>query len=115
MLWRPFNFSICGTVLVRVKGRGGDDVVGRWWGTHREPGRCAHTAYLALSRTTSGVFRRRLGYFVEGLMIGSEELIRSQLEYLRASGRYLRRRNPIRHLDGLHLSLREQRSHAVSF
>ena len=65
--------------------------------------------------TTSGIFRKRLGYFVEGLMIAGEERIRDQLEHLRASGQYLRRRHPIRHLDGLHLSLREQRSHAVSF
>ena len=64
---------------------------------------------------TSGIFRKRLGYFVERLMIAGEARIRGQLGHLRASGLSLRRKNPIRHLDGLHLSLREQRSHAVSF
>jgi len=62
-----------------------------------------------------GVFRKRLGYFVDGLMIGTEELIREQLAVMREQGLYLRRRNPIPQLGGIHLSLREQRSHAVVF
>lgn len=64
---------------------------------------------------TRGVFRKRLRHFTDGLALGSEEYIRSQLDRLRDQGRYLRRCNPIRQLDGAHATLREQRSTAVSF
>jgi len=62
-----------------------------------------------------GMYRKRLGYFVDGLAVGTEEFIREQLARMREEGRYLRRRNPIRQLGGIHLSLREQRSTAVVF
>jgi len=62
-----------------------------------------------------GMFRKRLGYFVDGLAIGSEELLREQLNRLREQGCYRRRRNPVPHLGGIHHSLREQRSTAIVF
>jgi len=62
-----------------------------------------------------GMFRKRLGYFVDGLAVGSEAFIREQLARMREEGRYRRRKNPIRQLGGVHLSLREQRSNAIVF
>ena len=63
----------------------------------------------------SGVYKKRLRYFVDGVMLGTEEFIRQRLNQMRDSGQYKYRRNPAIHLDGIHLTLREQRSHAVSF
>ena len=62
-----------------------------------------------------GMYRKRLGYWVDGLAVGSETFIREQLARLREEGRYLRRKNPIPQLGGVHLSLREQRTNAVVF
>ncbi len=64
---------------------------------------------------TRGMYLRRLGYFVDGLAIGTEQFLREQLARMREEGRYLRRKHPISQLGGIHLSLREQRSHAVVF
>jgi hypothetical protein len=58
---------------------------------------------------TSGVFRKRLRHFSEGLAIGSRTKIRELLGDLRRAGVYLRRRHPIPQLAGQHYSLREQR------
>ena len=66
---------------------------------------------IARGFETRGVYLRRLGYFVDGLAIGSEEFIRGHLVRFREEGRYLRRKNPIPQLGGIHLSLREQRGH----
>ena len=63
----------------------------------------------------SGVYCKRLRYFVDGLVIGSEAFIRKHLDVLREDGHYVKRKHPIPQLEGLHLSLREQRSTAVSF
>ena len=63
----------------------------------------------------SGVYRKRLRYFVDGLAIGSEEFVRQQINVLHEKGQYLSRHNPISHLDGVHQSLREQRSAIVGF
>jgi len=63
----------------------------------------------------SGVYLRRLGYFADGIAIGTEDFIRDQLSKLRENGYYLRRKHPIRHLEGIHLSLREQRTTTVLF
>ncbi len=60
-----------------------------------------------------GMYLKRLGYFVDGLAIGTESFLREQLTRLREEGRYLRRKNPVSQLGGVHLSLREQRSNAV--
>jgi len=62
----------------------------------------------------SGVYRRRLRYFVDGLVVGSEGFIRKHIDVLRDEGAYAKRKHPIPQLEGL-LSLREQRSTAVSF
>lgn len=70
---------------------------------------------IARGFKTAGLFRKRLGYFVDGLVIGSEEFIRDQLARLREEGLYTRRKNPIPQLGGVHLSLREQRCTAVIF
>lgn len=70
---------------------------------------------IARGFASSGVYLRRLGYFVDGLAIGTGQFIRDQLAVMRDEGRYLRRKNPISQLGGVHLSLREQRSHAIVF
>ena len=62
----------------------------------------------------SGVYLRRLRYFADGLAIGSESFIRERLAHLREMGYYRRRQHPIVQAEGLHLSLREQRRHAVA-
>jgi hypothetical protein len=63
----------------------------------------------------SGMYRKRLRYFVDGMALGSEGFIRQQIKQVRDRGEYLRRKNPIRQLKGVHLTLREQRRHAVGF
>ncbi len=63
----------------------------------------------------SGVYRKRLRYFVDGLVIGSEGFIREHIGVLREKGEYLRRQHPIPHPEVPHLSLREQRDTVVSF
>ena len=70
---------------------------------------------MCLSLCVTGVYLRRLGYFADGIAIGTEGFIRDQLSKLRDNGNYLRRKHPIRQLEGIHLSLREQRSTAVQF
>jgi putative transposase len=64
---------------------------------------------------TSGMYRMRLRYFVDGMALGSEAFIRQQIEQVRERGEYIRRINPIKQLKGIHLTLREQRGHAVEF
>jgi len=70
---------------------------------------------IARGFKTTGMYRKRLAFFVDGLAIGSEQFIRSQIAEMRENGQYLRRKNPIPQLDGVHLSLREQRSTAIVF
>ncbi|HHQ49062.1 MAG TPA: hypothetical protein ENK19_09305 [Acidobacteria bacterium] len=62
-----------------------------------------------------GMFRKRLRYFADGVAVGTEEFIRGQIARLRDEGLYRRRKNPIPQLGGIHMSLREQRSHARAF
>ena len=57
-----------------------------------------------------GIYRKRLRYFAEGLVLGSEEKVRDWISLFQRRGRYLRRRHPIPHLDGLAFTLREQRA-----
>lgn len=59
-----------------------------------------------------GSFLKRMRHLRDGVILGSKDHIREQLSSLRETGRYLRRKNPISHCDGLHHTLREQRSHA---
>lgn len=68
-------------------------------------------AEIARGFKEKGMFLRRLRYFVDGIAIGSEAFLRRRLALLRESGRYSRRRHPIKQLDGIHWSLREQRCH----
>ncbi len=70
---------------------------------------------VARGYTRPGMYLERLGYFVDGVAVGSERFIRELLQQMREEGRYLRRKNPIRYLGDLHASLREQRSHGVVF
>jgi hypothetical protein len=70
---------------------------------------------IARGFAVQGMYRRRLGYFVDGLAIGTGSFIRDQLARLREEGQYLRRKHPIPQLGGIHQSLREQRSTAVVF
>ncbi len=56
-----------------------------------------------------GVFRRRLGYFVDGLAIGTEVFIREQLAAMREAGVYGPEREPVRQLGGVHLTVRRSR------
>lgn len=63
----------------------------------------------------AGMYRQRLRYFVDGVALGGEGFIRQQLRQVKHRGEYVRRINPIRQLKGIHLTLREQRSHAVGF
>ena len=55
-----------------------------------------------------GLYLKRLRYFTDGLVVGSEEGVREWISGLRRQGKYLRRRHPILH-GGL-AYLREQRS-----
>ena len=70
---------------------------------------------IARGFTSSGFYRKRLRYFVDGLAVGTEEFIRDQLNRMQEDGRYLRRKNPIPQLGGIHRSLREQRGTAFEF
>jgi len=63
----------------------------------------------------SGMYRKRLRHFVDGLVIGSEGFVRDQLVQLRDQKKYLRRKHPIPQLNGLQVCLREQRNTAVGF
>jgi putative transposase len=65
--------------------------------------------------TVRGVYRKRLRFFVDGMALGGEAFIRQQIVQVRERGEYIRRVNPIKQLKGLHLTLREQRKHAVVF
>ena len=69
----------------------------------------------AMGFKTPGMYRERLRYFVDGVVLGSEEFVRDYLKKLKKEGYYLRRKNPISHLAGLHVTLREQRSHATAW
>ena len=58
---------------------------------------------------TEGLYRKRIRHFTDGVVIGSEEYVKERLERLRAAGQYLRRRNPVSRLGGMHMILRPQR------
>ena len=58
-----------------------------------------------------GAFARRLGYFTEGLVLGSEIQVTDWITKMRREMYYLRRKNPISHKLGgaVYYTLREQR------
>ena len=58
-----------------------------------------------------GIYLKRLRHFVDGVVLGSADYVRSHLDHLKESKRYKRRKNPICQLGGIHLSLREQRGY----
>ncbi|HHQ48384.1 MAG TPA: hypothetical protein ENK19_05810 [Acidobacteria bacterium] len=66
---------------------------------------------VALGYVREGMFREPLGYFVDGVALGSREFILEQIAKMREEGRYKRGKNPIPQLGGIHWSLREQRGH----
>ncbi len=72
-------------------------------------------AEAARGYAASGVFSKRLRYFVDGLAVGSEGFVTEVLSRLREAGVYRRRVRPIRQAAGEVSALREQRSHAVAF
>jgi len=72
-------------------------------------------AEIARGFNVRGMFRKRLGYFVDGMVIGTEEFLREEIQKLREAGVYRRRKNPIPQLGGIHHSLREQRGTSVIF
>jgi putative transposase len=61
---------------------------------------------------SEGLFTKRIRHFTDGVVIGSEEFVRNKLNRLRIAGQYLRRKNPVSQLDGIHTSLRPQRGAA---
>ena len=72
-------------------------------------------AEIARGFKTGGEYLTRLRFFVDGMALGSEAFIKEQLVRLRESGHYKRRKHPIKHLEGIHNSMKEQRGHAVVF
>jgi len=58
---------------------------------------------------TEGLFAKRIRHLTDGVVIGSTEYVQRQLDRLREAGQYLRRRNPVPQLDGMHAALRPQR------
>ncbi len=58
---------------------------------------------------TPGLFSKRVRHITDGIVIGSETFVKEKLEQLRESGLYLRRKNPVPKLDGVHSCLRPQR------
>ncbi len=61
-----------------------------------------------------GLFRSRIRFFTEGVVIGSRAAVSDSIDRLRKQGHYRRRRHPISQLEGQLFTLREQRSHAFS-
>jgi putative transposase len=58
---------------------------------------------------SEGLFTKRIRHFTDGVVIGSEEFVQDKLNKLREARQYLRRKNPVSQLDGVHTSLRPQR------
>ncbi len=70
---------------------------------------------IAAGFKNPGVFQDRFRYFTDGLILGDEDFIQREIDNRLNSGDYKRRKNPIPlNIPGA-FSLREQRSHAISF
>jgi len=63
--------------------------------------------------TTAGAYKKRARHFVDGVVIGSEDFVRSHLNALRETGNYIRRKNPIKTKWGNTHTLKEQRTTEV--
>ena len=61
----------------------------------------------------SGVYRKKLRYFTDGLVLGGEIMLREKLVSLRDAGQYLRRQNPVELEHGGLFALREQRKNFI--
>ena len=61
-----------------------------------------------------GLFRSRIRFFTDGVVIGSRAAVSDSIAHFRRQGHYRRRRHPISQLEGQLFTLREQRSHAFS-
>ena len=59
-----------------------------------------------------GIYRKRHRGFIDGLMLGSEEDMRQELERMVEAGVFQRRKNPRPLIEGSLYMIREQRSHA---
>ena len=59
-----------------------------------------------------GLFRSRIRFFTDGVVIGSRAAVSDSIDRFRRQGHYRRRRHPISQLEGQLFTLREQRSHA---
>jgi len=59
-----------------------------------------------------GIYRKRHRGFIDGLMLGSEEDMRQELERMVEAGVFQRRKNPRPLVEGTLYMIREQRSHA---
>jgi hypothetical protein len=62
---------------------------------------------------TRGVYRKRLRYFTDGLIIGSEERLREWVERFKHEGQYLRSFKPAAQTEGRILSMRSQRTNYI--
>lgn len=60
---------------------------------------------------TEGLFMKKLRFFNDGLVIGSQAIVKDWLEKLKEQGKYQRRKNAVVVMDGYAYSLRDQRSH----
>ena len=72
-------------------------------------------AEIARGFKIRGMYLKRLGYWVDGIAVGTEGFVRAEISRMREDGSYKRRKNPIPQLGGIHLSVREQRSTSVIF
>ncbi len=70
---------------------------------------------IAAGFVTAGEYRQRCRYFIDGLIIGDKDIIQREVDKCLENGDYKRRKNPIAQQTPGTFSLREQRSHAVSF
>ncbi len=59
-----------------------------------------------------GLFRSRIRFFTDGVVIGSRAAVNDSIDRFRRQGLYRRRKHPIPQLEGRLFTLREQRSHA---
>ncbi len=59
-----------------------------------------------------GLFRSRIRFFTDGVVIGSRAAVSDSIDGFRRQGLYRRRKHPISQLKGQLFTLREQRSHA---
>ena len=67
----------------------------------------------ALGFKSQGIYAKRTRHFVDGLVVGGSDYVEKYLIKLKDTGRYIRRKNPIKHKAGDSVILRDQRSTEV--